>query len=544
MAQLTSYAWLPYKPDSIQNSIPTSMASSAPSQHTVEFFRNAAHTVIHGANFMSIANSATRKDGFQLLQEHVAPAAFHNSWQRADPPRCHAHTREAVLEELFDWIVGHIPREAWMAWLNGAAGAGKSAICQSFAELCIARGVKAASFFFFRTDASRNTLDPVIATLAYQIIQLFPETKELIVRTIEANPLIFEQAFETQLDALIVAPIRRLQQADASFTLLLIIDGLDECTEERPQMVLVEAFGKLLRNKDLPLLALFGSRRESHIQMTFNVRHVDGILKQMPLDNNYQAPADIRRFLVERFADIKLTHPQNKRLDSAWPAADHVQQIVEKSSGQFVYASVIVKFASMPSPNPATQLDIVRGLRPAGRTTPFAELDALYRHIFSQVKDIAPALRLLAYNILGSVTYVKRAFYFFDIREDEAESIFAPLASVLSYDAETARITFHHTSLPDFLKDKERPQEYCISEMGTDLSILWFKNAISGRFKDLSEDDQNFDILRFLDCAKGCPDLRALILYYPPPQTPWAYKTDFFPPVILRRIREIVRAHL
>ena len=186
-----------------------------------------------------------KKDGFEILQEHVATAAFHNSKQRVDPPRCHVHTREAVLEELFDWIVGNVPREAWIAWLNGAAGAGKSAICQSMAEICIQRNVKVASFFFFRTDPTRNTIDPVIATLAYQIIQLFPETKELIAQSIESNPLIFEQTFETQLQVLIVAPIRHLHISE---TLLLIIDGIDECTGAEIQINLIRTFSKLLQN--------------------------------------------------------------------------------------------------------------------------------------------------------------------------------------------------------------------------------------------------------------------------------------------------------
>ena len=105
-----------------------------------------------------------------------------------------------MLEVLFDWIVGNVPREAWIAWLNGAAGAGKSAICQSLAEICIHRKIKVASFFFFRTDATRNTIDPVVATLAYQIIRMFPETKKFITDSIESDPLIFEQTFETQLD--------------------------------------------------------------------------------------------------------------------------------------------------------------------------------------------------------------------------------------------------------------------------------------------------------------------------------------------------------
>ena len=253
--------------------------------------------------------------------------------QRVDPPRCHAHTRDAVLEKLFDWIVGNVPRKAWIAWLNGAAGAGKSAICQSMAEICIKRGVKVASFFFFRADSTRNTINPVIATLAYQIIQLFPETKDLIVHSIESHPLIFEQTFETQLEVLILAPIRHLKISE---TLLLIIDGLDECTEANIQRNLIRTFSKLLQHRDLPLIVLFGSRRESQIQMAFNARDMQSILKQMPLDNNYQAAEDIHRFLVDRFADVKLTHPLHENLKSEWPAAGHLQEIVSKSSGQFV----------------------------------------------------------------------------------------------------------------------------------------------------------------------------------------------------------------
>ncbi|KJA13590.1 hypothetical protein HYPSUDRAFT_209402 [Hypholoma sublateritium FD-334 SS-4] len=49
-----------------------------------------------------------------LWQEHVAPAAFHNFKQRVYPPCCHAHTREAVLDEPFAWIVGNVLRETWV----------------------------------------------------------------------------------------------------------------------------------------------------------------------------------------------------------------------------------------------------------------------------------------------------------------------------------------------------------------------------------------------------------------------------------------------
>ena len=285
-----------------------------------------------------------------------------------------------MLEELFDWIVGNVPRDTWIAWLNGAAGAGKSAICQSIAEICIQRDIKVASFFFFRADATRNNLDPVIATLAYQVIQLFPEAKDLIIQSIESYPLIFEQAFSTQLDVLVITPIQRLHLSNKISTILLIIDGVDECLGDIHQLDLIRTFGRSLRDRSLPLIVLLGSRRESHIQMAFNAPEIDDVLKQVPLDDNYQAPEDIQHFLAERC------------LGPTWPAEECVEEIVIKSSGQFIYASVVIKFVSVPSSSPSTRLDIVRGLRPAVRMAPFAELDTLYHHISSQVEDITAAL--------------------------------------------------------------------------------------------------------------------------------------------------------
>ncbi len=78
--------------------------------------------------------------------------------------------------------------------------------------------------------------------------------------------------------------------------LLLIIDGVNECTGNRVRKDLILAFSKLLQHGDLPLVVLFGSRRESYIQMAFNSRGMDNILKELSLDNNYRAEDDIQHF--------------------------------------------------------------------------------------------------------------------------------------------------------------------------------------------------------------------------------------------------------
>lgn len=390
------------------------------------------------------------------------------------------------MEDLFDWISGNVPRKAWIAWLNGAAGAGKSAICQSFAEVCIQRGVKIASFFFFRSDETRSTIDPLVATLAYQIIQLLPALKDIVVQTIEAHPLIFEQSLETQLDLLIVQPLRHIQST-LTTTLLIIIDGVDECTGDEIQMNMIRTLAELLCAKDINMVVLFASRCENQIQMVFDSEIMDGNLKRLSLDHEYRSSGDIRRFLDDKINDIKRSHPFRTSLRSSWPSAEHVEEIVVKSSGQFIYASVVVKFLSMPSLHPSTQLDIIRGLRPAGRLTPFSQLDALYRHILCQAEDLQPVLNLLAYMVFTKSISLPVIANFLELSMSDVRVALAPLVSIIDIIASgnmfpKINIFFRHASLPDFLRDESRSGQFCINSLSTGLSVSWFQKAANGYF--------------------------------------------------------------
>ena len=58
-------------------------------------------------------------------------------------------TREKILKIIMDWINHPRPRRR-IVWLNGPAGAGKSAIAQTIAMRCSDEKL-AASFFFSET---------------------------------------------------------------------------------------------------------------------------------------------------------------------------------------------------------------------------------------------------------------------------------------------------------------------------------------------------------------------------------------------------------
>ena len=252
---------------------------------------------------------------------------------------------------------------------------------------------------------------------------------------------------------------------------------------------MIQTIAELLRAKDLPLVVLFASRCENQIQMAFDSEYMDDVLKRLPLDHDYRSSEDIQLFLDDKLKDIKRSHPFRKTISSGWPPEEHVKEIVVKSSGQFVYASVVVKFLSMPSYHPSKQLDIIRGLHPAGRVTPFAQLDALYQHILSRVEDLQLVLNLLAYRIFSNTVSLPVISHFFDLSLADTQTALAPLVSLvdISFSGNLfpkCLIFFRHASFPDFLKDETRSKEYCINTLDTNLAVKWFEKAATGEFFD------------------------------------------------------------
>ncbi|KAF8168908.1 hypothetical protein BJ912DRAFT_888747, partial [Pholiota molesta] len=329
------------------------------------------------------------RSGLKLLEKRVATSAFHSSIHRVDPPRCHPETRVAIQKQIYDWILmDFLVRQMWIMWMHGAAGGGKSAIMQSVAELCEKAQIPLASFFFYRTDPTRNSMAPFIATLVYQLIQKIPEAQvqDEIYAIIENNPLIFEESLESQLQKLIIQPLLRLQ-AHFKCYFIVMIDGLDECLERAHQVELVELLGTIVRSRATPVIFLVASRREPQIEAAFVRKEVSDLVLTLPLDNSdiEQASDDIRRFLVDKFRDINETHLLKRYLPIDWPPVSSVEEIVSKSSGQFIFASIIIKYLSSPRANPALRLEVIRGirLRDPSSQNPFAHLDALYEYIFS-----------------------------------------------------------------------------------------------------------------------------------------------------------------
>jgi len=406
--------------------------------------------------------------GIELLQRKTAPGALHNSAERYDPPKCHPHTRQAILQEIMDWIED-LDRQTRFLWLYGPAGAGKSAIEQTIAELCYQMNFLAASFFFSRSIGDRNKKTYLITTIVGQLVASIPEIREHVGDALYNDPSLPTRSLEAQMDALVVKP---LEAAASSCGIdfmnprpkVIVLDGLDECGDPESQRYILKVLTNSVSNHSIPFTFILASRPEQHIREAFDGNILSSLTTRLVLDDKYHPDVDIRTFLRSKFQGIKHRHPSCGHLPSSWPSDEGVEKLVQKSSGQFIYASTVIKFIDSHRHWPPDRLDIIFGISPCRKTIPFAEMDSLYLHILTSASDnIETALEIFAVLLFlhhRDLRITPRFIEsFLSLREGEVFMILSDLHSIVSVpspDEQDSPLRLFHASLGDFLTDRSR----------------------------------------------------------------------------------------
>ncbi|KIL61225.1 hypothetical protein M378DRAFT_82780, partial [Amanita muscaria Koide BX008] len=321
-----------------------------------------------------IFESLSRFPDIPILSKSVLFKAIHDSSAQDPTRRVHPGTRQYVLKRIRDWIDNPRATEP-IFWLHGPAGIGKSAIAQTIAHSC-AREKLAATFFFYRSDPSRNDGNRLFTTLAWQFAYSIPAIKNALIHSLIERPDICTKAIETQFEELIVKPFLALKMSGVQLSpSLVIIDGVDECSDDSLQRRILKIIGDAVKDDRVPLRFLICSRPEAHIQDTIDIfRSLTLPLDLAKLDDANQ---DIEKYLRAEFSRIAT----EQDLDPAWPGEQIIQEFVYKACGQFIYASTVIKYTGDEYSSAQTQLDMIRGLKPPSSISPFAELDELYKEI-------------------------------------------------------------------------------------------------------------------------------------------------------------------
>jgi hypothetical protein len=363
-------------------------------------------------------------------------------------------------------------------WVFGDAGAGKSAIAQTLAIQHSSAGHLLGSFAFSRNDDSRSNHASLASTIAYQMGTIVPELRTLISAAVERDPIIFDKSLEVQFTSLIINPINDLSR-HSRFTpnptpYLVIIDGLDECSDRRIQTRILEVLSETVKQSSLPLKVLVASRPEVNISSAFNHDSIGSLSTRLALDASFKPDDDIRLVLRTTFSNIKAKHCSTRNIPANWPIDDIMTQLVAKASGQFIYASTVGNYISSPHHHPVERLEIVLGLRPPAfdRDLPFATLDSLFTQIFSSIPD---EYTEAVTNILGFRMYAPQSsnfglmFSLFSLDERKVDLYLGDLSSILKWKTSrpygsSRELNFTHASVTDFLSDCQRSRKFYIDK--------------------------------------------------------------------------------
>ncbi|KAF9473788.1 hypothetical protein BDN70DRAFT_997465, partial [Pholiota conissans] len=223
--------------------------------------------------------------------------------------------------------------------------------------------------------------------------------------------------------------------------------------------------------------------------------------------------------------EIKIGHPRRDRLPADWPPVSRVEEIVTKSSGQFIYASVVIKYVSLPRYNPARRLNIIHDINLQGSQSlnPFEHLDQLYQHIFSRVENLDKVLDILAFRIITGYEFANV------LEPDPAilEDLLADLIPVLNLtpdDDGDIEIQFLHASLPDFLQDQLRSQQYFLdlNKYCTKLLCMFLERPLPDPhmpnydWKNVAQQEywRLNAIRRLLEEAKASDQLQSAVMHF------------------------------
>ncbi|KAJ7797434.1 hypothetical protein B0H13DRAFT_718487 [Mycena leptocephala] len=437
--------------------------------------------------------------GLHILYRAAAGDATHDSEDRFPQPRCHPETRTKILDVLGKWTCGIEPREDWnkdevssssddkyspILWLHGPAGAGKSAIAQTLCQKLEEEGRLGASFFFKRGHPSRGHAKRLFATIAYQLALVVPNLNRHISQSVEANPSLVDKSIPTQLQKLIVEPCR---QNTSTHMLVVVIDGLDECEDQKVQQEILCLIGRAVTEQQLPLRFLIASRPESHIREIFT-----GMLNNIHCPVNvHQSFDDVKKYLLDEFTRIHRDHRATMaRVPYPWPTPEIIHKLVHNSSGYFIYASTIIKFVDDKKFRPTERLAIISRMTDPLSESPFASLDQLYTQILSQVDARPQLLKILMVIAAKIVLSPARIEQLLELEEGDVRLALCGLHSVISgleednyYDL--WGLNFHHASFRDFLQDPGRAGVFYVGGFShqTDLSHQILK-AFSYRYQD------------------------------------------------------------
>jgi hypothetical protein len=243
---------------------------------------------------------------------------------------------ELRAQETLQWVLEAEEFKAWrmskartygpMLWMHGLPGMGKSIISAYLVQALKAQYPEAVVLYFFckAGDQKLDNVDSLARTLASQLALTLPDSREVLQKLKDDGfrPGAFSQSFSR----LVVDTLKELSQRT-----FIVIDGLDEC------------FGESLDVKDRsPITKLLEALKKLDARVLVSSRPTPEISHALPFTLSRALTFEDNRDYIEKFVLMRVSKSRNLKRGFQRSGKDPISAVVEKSQGNFLWASVVL----------------------------------------------------------------------------------------------------------------------------------------------------------------------------------------------------------
>ncbi|KAJ3229309.1 hypothetical protein HDU78_009105 [Chytriomyces hyalinus] len=283
-------------------------------------------------------------------------------------------TRTWLFDQVADWAKVSDPSNT-MLWVNAVAGVGKSVAAAQIANQLDAKAQLVTAVFLKYNDARKSNARRILMTLAYGLSMWYaPFGRKLLQLGLTADNLEEKSIYEL-FDTLIVYPLKALGQYTPKEAVVIMIDGLDECTTRDTLMALLVSWMQSLKYKAPWLKLLLTSRPEKDIVKAFA-----GLPSKTVEPSSEENIRDLSIFIQHGLQPFSGLTEQEKGLAVedllAVPANDHAEE-----SKTFVWINLILNTVKQQSAAEKVTLQLIQQVNRSARN-----VNALYALTFAKAK--------------------------------------------------------------------------------------------------------------------------------------------------------------
>ncbi|KAG8731342.1 hypothetical protein FRC11_004447, partial [Ceratobasidium sp. 423] len=273
-----------------------------------------------------IDEQVKRADPYEMLNllRPMDPSGY-------DPDQtCLDGTREAVLNKIITWSQNRDNGQN-LLWISGPAGMGKSSVATSICQRLHAIRALAGSFFCHHDDPDSSNPLRLINNLVYTMAVRLPSYAHEVADAIRLDRTICTSHLSLRYEHLVRRPLERLKSMSTPTTLIVVVDGLDECGDRDSREKLLDKLYNL--SKLVPWLKVIISARPlGDIQEYFQIHCPHEPIIHLEA---YDASDDIRIYIQGQLG--QLARKEN------WPR-DSFDRLCTMAEGVFLWATLATKY--------------------------------------------------------------------------------------------------------------------------------------------------------------------------------------------------------